>query len=42
MLGLELDFLRQLRLFEQALGHTNASRVADPDNASLGNHVTTL
>jgi hypothetical protein len=31
-----------LRLFEQTLRHPDAPRVADTDNASLGNHVTTL
>ena len=34
--------LRQLRLFEQTLGHADAPRVADADNTGLGDHVTTL
>ena len=42
MLRLQLDFFRQLRLFEQTLGHADTPGVADANNASLGNHVTTL
>lgn len=42
MLGLQLDFVRQLCLFEQTLRYADAPRIADPDNAGLGNHVTTL
>jgi hypothetical protein len=42
VLGLQLDFFRQLRLFEQTLGYPDPPRVADADNASLGNHVITL
>jgi hypothetical protein len=42
MLGLQFDFFRELRLFEQTLRHADAPRVADADNASLDDHVTTL
>ena len=42
MLRLEFNLVRQLRLFEQSLGHADTARIADADNAGLGNHVTTL
>jgi hypothetical protein len=31
-----------LRLIQENLGDADAPRVADPDDASLGRHVTTL
>jgi hypothetical protein len=42
MLSLYFDFVWQLRLFKQALRHADASRVADTDDPSLRDHVTTV
>lgn len=42
MLGLQLDVFRQLRVFEQTLGHAYATRIAYADDAGFRNHVPTL
>jgi len=39
--GLELDFVRQLRVFEENLGNTDALRVSDLDDSGLGDYVAT-
>jgi hypothetical protein len=41
-LSVQLDLVRQLRLIQENLGDADAPRVADPDDAGLGRHVTTL
>jgi hypothetical protein len=42
MLSLQFDFVWQLRMFKQALRHADATRVADTDDPSLCDHVTTV
>ena len=42
MLGLQLDFVRQVRLLQQTLGHTDAPRITKSNNPRSGDHVTTL
>jgi len=39
---LQLDFLRQLRLFEERPWHPNSLRVADSNDSRLDAHVITL
>jgi hypothetical protein len=41
-LSVQLDLVGQLRLIQENLGNPDAPRVADPDDAGLGHHVTTL
>jgi hypothetical protein len=40
--GLELDFVGQSRVFEQAFGNTDAFRVSDLNDSGPDDHVTTL
>ena len=42
MFSLQFDFVWQLRLFKQPLRHTDAPRVANPNDSSLYDHVITL
>jgi hypothetical protein len=41
-LGVQLNFLGQLRLVQQDFRDTNPTGVADANDAGLGRHVTTL
>jgi hypothetical protein len=41
-LGLELDFVRQLRVLQQHLGYSYALGVPDLDDPRSGDHVITV